>query len=340
MDRAASRSFHTLDAMRGVAAFAVVCFHLRPGWFPSAYLAVDLFFVLSGFVLAHAYDERFAAGLHWRQFFVGRLVRLWPLYALGVVLSIIVQLSLPNATVPLLQDAPLQLAFIPAPGSGRAPLYPLNIPAWTLLFELLINLVWAVAWRVLHSWRLVGAIAVAGIALLLTIITTGSADAGSFWNTAIGGLPRVAFSFLVGVGLCRWRPPLLRRDAWIALGLVALVAAVLLVGVTGAARPLYDAAVVLILSPAIVLAGSFLEPSVGLVALFRFLGLMSYPIYAVHDPLVPLFGEIAKRLRLPFAVEHIAFLGCAMPLALALALTYDPWTRRLLSPRPPRSTSA
>jgi peptidoglycan/LPS O-acetylase OafA/YrhL len=75
--------FVTLHGIRGVAALAVVAWHepelpcptFQPG---SGYLAVDLFFVLSGLVLAHAYDARFARGLSAGRFMIGRLIRLYP----------------------------------------------------------------------------------------------------------------------------------------------------------------------------------------------------------------------------------------------------------------------
>ncbi len=137
------RTFHTLDALRGIAALAVVCFHRREGRFPSAYLAVDLFYVMSGFVLAYAYDSRFAAGLSWRRFMAQRLIRLWPLYALGVIITLVSAVLAGDQKA--WAQAPLQFLFLPAqPGPDHAPLYPLNLPAWSLMFELAINFVWAV----------------------------------------------------------------------------------------------------------------------------------------------------------------------------------------------------
>jgi len=330
MAAGAERNFHTLDAMRGVAALGVVCFHLRPGWFPSAYLAVDLFFVLSGFVLSHAYDRRFAGGLSWSRFFVQRLIRLWPLYTLGVALSIVVQLYQP--TVPLLPAAPLQLAMLPAPGSASGLLYPLNVPGWSLFFELLINVAWGIGWRFLQGWRLGIVIGLFALVLFLTIAVHGSADIGSFWKTALEGVPRVAFSFLVGVGISRWRPRATPRQSLaLAFALLAGVGACLLVGLHGEGRTTYDMLFILAASPLLVLAASFIEPPSIMLRIFRSLGLISYPIYAIHDPLLPAFNAAATRLRVSPAIEHIAFLSCVVPLALLLAVTYDPWLRRAFS---------
>ena len=86
--KVSGHSFVVLDGMR-VAAMAVVTYHVdldfgEPRWFPSAYLAVDLFFVLSGFVLAHAYEHRFASGMTTWQFMLLRLIEFYPFYLLAL----------------------------------------------------------------------------------------------------------------------------------------------------------------------------------------------------------------------------------------------------------------
>src|SRR5205085_12699808 len=85
------RVFHTLDGLRGIAALAIVLRHCD-GFFgadvlPGSYLAVDLFFVLSGFVIAFAYEDRLASGLSAWRFAWVRVVRLYPLYVLGIALG-------------------------------------------------------------------------------------------------------------------------------------------------------------------------------------------------------------------------------------------------------------
>ena len=89
------RSFTTLDGLRGIAAIAVVARHAPFLWgehgptgaLSESYLAVDFFFVLSGFVLAHAYGSRFQHGLSNAAFMRTRLLRLYPLYLLALVFS-------------------------------------------------------------------------------------------------------------------------------------------------------------------------------------------------------------------------------------------------------------
>lgn len=75
-----ARVFHTLDALRGIAAIGVVIFHMQlafnPIRAPGGYLAVDLFFIMSGVVLSHAYEGRFRAGMGTVEFMRVRLIRL------------------------------------------------------------------------------------------------------------------------------------------------------------------------------------------------------------------------------------------------------------------------
>ena len=84
--------FHTLDAMRGVAAVVVMLFHFRQMLIPgheklirtaSDYFAADLFFLLSGFVIACAYDRRLSRGMRFGEFVKGRLICLLPMHAVG-----------------------------------------------------------------------------------------------------------------------------------------------------------------------------------------------------------------------------------------------------------------
>lgn len=81
--------FHALGALRGVAAIGVVIFHFQhffpPDSVPGGYLAVDLFFIMSGVVLSHAYEPRFQNGMGAREFMRARLIRLYPLYFLGFI---------------------------------------------------------------------------------------------------------------------------------------------------------------------------------------------------------------------------------------------------------------
>ena len=143
-----STTFHGLHSLRGLAAVAVLLFHAKAVFgiqlAPSGYLAVDLFFILSGFVIAHSYDPRFEAGLSARTFIIARAARFWPLFALGTGFGaawlVLENIASPPAALSIsevLGFSALALAYVPAPVAGD--LVPLNVPAWSLFFELIVN---------------------------------------------------------------------------------------------------------------------------------------------------------------------------------------------------------
>src|SRR5215212_7205901 len=156
--RAQKQVFHTFDALRGVAAIAVVMFHspdLYPqGWARNAYLAVDLFFMMSGVVVFKAYGSRLAAGMSLAEFMRIRFVRLMPLYLLGLIIAAVgTALSLLGnnregwSWAGLAANIGLTLFLLPGPPARFSDvppsLFPLNPPAWSLLFEVLVNLAFA-----------------------------------------------------------------------------------------------------------------------------------------------------------------------------------------------------
>lgn len=86
--------YHILDGLRGVAALVVVCFHIFEAYATShldqrinhGYLAVDFFFILSGFVIGYAYDDRWKR-MTIKEFIKRRLIRLHPMVVMGAVIG-------------------------------------------------------------------------------------------------------------------------------------------------------------------------------------------------------------------------------------------------------------
>ena len=275
------RTFHTLDAMRAIAATAIVVLHSRllfnAELAPSAYLAVDLFFVLSGFVLAHVYDGR---RLTVRQFMTIRAIRLYPLYALGLLFAVIQAAALlmlgqsRETGTELIISAALNAVFLPSPlpstyGGYFSDLFPLNGASWSLFFEILINIAFCTA---IFKRGYVLVAVVIGSALLLgfSAITQGNLDTGWQWDRFLDGVAKVGFSFTVGVLLRRadFSPPALlkRIGPW---PLLIVAAGALVAPIPAAGRAIYDIVFVVLISPALVWAGAHVEPRSRFVGFFR-----------------------------------------------------------------------
>ena len=302
-----ARVFHTLDALRGIAALGVVVFHMKlafvPLTAPGGYLAVDLFFMMSGVVLSHAYESRFRAGMGTVDFMRARLIRLYPLYLIGTVLGILVTLAslfgrniggwdLPS----LIRSAFLALFFLP--NLSLQPvneLFPLNIPCWSLFFEVLVNLLFVVFWPVLASRRLIAVALLSGVLVLLAITHAGSIDQGSNGATFAVGLLRTIFGFSVGVLIARHLRQLPQRTNLGVIVILMLVATAILGGPEGKGRLIWDALCVLLLFPVLVYCGTYIDPGPRVRKFATFLGLTSYAVYVLHSPLSSVFNSVARH---------------------------------------------
>ena len=300
------RRFTTLDGLRGVAALAVVQYHASAFFgfqFPSSYLAVDLFFILSGIVIAHSYDGKLASGMSVRGFTAARLVRLYPLYLVATAagLAFVVANALAgNADVgpaELGLSLVLSLMFLPTPGGllGSEDLFPLVHPAWSLFFELSVNLVYAVIFPLL-SLRVLTALALSGAGLLvLTTFWFDGLNAGSHWGSFGGGIARVTFGFFTGVLLARF-PLRMRGSATPALLSLAVMVLSFALPVSQAARPFHDLAVVLAVYPLVAAVAAASEAGPRTRSVFEYLGRLSYGIYVLHVPVIFWAMGIAPRI--------------------------------------------
>ncbi len=341
----AARRFHTLEGLRGLAAAAVALTHLVFVWrhiVCHGYLAVDLFFMLSGLVLGHAYGGRLSAGWSPAKFVTARIQRLAPLYLLGALwgwhLCFCTHVAWHRPS-PSHLGLKLLLAFSFVPLLlGAGPIYPLNAPSSSLFDEFTANIVFGFVAPVLDEHRLKIATAAAFFALCIATFYLGNIGAldgaqGTNWP---GGILRVAFSFPLGLLLHRWhvagRLPKPQVSAWLV---AAIVFATFFVPVK---TPFYDLAVVGLLYPSLIVIALANEPHGEIsTRLFDFAGLISYPLYVLHWPL-------AHFLRVTTADSvglgaGLGYLVVAALLAYLAARFYDTPVRlgygRATQPRPP-----
>jgi len=219
------------------------------------------------------------------------------------------------------------------------------MPAWSLFFELLVNLVWAGVLVKASRRTLTVYVALLGIALCAAVAVDGSAEGGWIWSDLHVGLLRSFFGFGLGVllagTLAQGRP---RPSALSLLAALALVV-LLLVGVSPALRPFYDLAVILLCFPVIAMLGVAFDPPALLRRAAHALGDVSYPVYVLHFAPTFTLSYIARKLDISPVVWMPLFIIALFAVSLYLARTYDPAARRylrnaLLAPRAKTASAA
>jgi peptidoglycan/LPS O-acetylase OafA/YrhL len=293
------RHLAVLDGLRGTAAYCVLLFHAlgNLALFANGYLMVDLFFLLSGFVLAYSYEDRLLAGLSLRAFAVRRFCRLYPTIFFGAIVSTLVtvlSVKLRHETGMDVRAAGISslLSFVPLPyltAPSVTSAFPSNTVLWSLFFEIVVNAVYAGFLR-----RLTSPLLVAIVILSLATIAWGGLGGNLVGNIGMG-VPRVAAGFFGGVLLFRWW-----RVRGIgggpALGLFpasAIVMAVALVPspIGGALfLPVY------MLFGMVILAAAGTRVRAGQARLCTFLASLSYPLYILHRPIILSMWFVMRRL--------------------------------------------
>jgi peptidoglycan/LPS O-acetylase OafA/YrhL len=341
---AGSRTLHTLDALRGVAACAVIVFHyprwLAPLSVSSGYLAVDLFFILSGIVIARSYDVRFANGMSTAQFLSTRLIRLYPLYALGAFLGLTFRLAsvLAHAQHFDLQElaitAALSAFFIPSfAGRDAFVLFPLDFPAWSLFWELIVNMLFAFTWRRLTGARLVAVSMLSAAGLFVLVIAQGDANGGFSTATLLMGFTRATFGFSLGVLLARYVVERERRRSAVAFVILCVATVILLAGSTEH-RAIHDTCCIFLLFPLTAYLAMRLEPPALLQPVATFLGVSSYALYLLSAPILSAVNVVLPRLSVrPGMPLSITLFASLLAICWLIDRRYDAPVRRYLSER-------
>jgi peptidoglycan/LPS O-acetylase OafA/YrhL len=311
--------FSALDAIRGLAAVAVMLLHYAGhnglSWMPRAWMAVDLFFILSGFVLMHSYSQKIGDGrLDFLAFFKIRLTRLMPLYLVGLFLgylSMTYSCRLPGGSceahvLPAVVYGMFMLPYFteamwPFGTNFEQIIFPLNGPAWSLLFELLVNLLffyWIAIWKRQHLWLV---ISIAFITLVGAYFFKGSVNGGWGENNFLVGFPRVIYHFFIGV---------LIYTMYLRFGLkskpVAYISVVCLLIFFAINSSLTSMFSLFILAPFIVLANAKITFSGYTENICTWLGDISYPLYIVHWPIFQLLYMFGYMENLPSPLRVIA----------------------------------
>ena len=356
--------FVILDGLRGVAAIMVVWFHVFEAFATShldqrinhGYLAVDFFFMLSGFVIGYAYDDRWKT-MRTGEFMKRRLIRLHPMVVMGALIGAVMfyfqgcsvwdvtQITVVSLLIATFANMLLLPATTGTEVRGVGEMYPLNGPSWSLFFEYIGNILYALFIRRLSTRWLTVLVVAAGC---------GLASFGMWWGPTgdicvgfsmkeselMGGSLRLLYSFSAGLLLFRvFKPMHVKGSFWLCgLALAVLMAVPRLGGedafwMNGA----YETVCFALIFPLLIILGAsgrITDPVTDKVC--RFLGQISYPLYMVHYPFIYLYFAWVKNENLSFEESlpgALAVVVGSILLAYACLKWYDETVRRFLTRR-------
>ena len=358
-----------LDGLRGVAALLVVWYHIfegyqfaggKPtiGFINHGYLAVDFFFVLSGFVIGYAYDDRWGKSLNTEKFFIRRLIRLHPMVIMGALIGTI-SFALTglerwdgtHSTIGMTLLALLCgcLMFPARPGTprevrGNGEMFPLNGPCWSLFFEYIGNILYAIFIRRLSTRGLTVLSVLMSCCLAWFAVTdqSGYGSIGVGWTAdtmnVLGGTLRMLCPFTAGMLISRvFRPKHVRGAFWWCAAVLLVLFHVPFIESDGAlcVNGIFETVCIVGVFPLIVWAAASGKTTDRMsTSVCRFLGDISYPLYIVHYPLMYAFYMWLIKTRQYTFAETWPVALCVIAASVVLAWIcmrfYDVPVRRWL----------
>jgi peptidoglycan/LPS O-acetylase OafA/YrhL len=353
-----------LDGLRGVAAVMVVIFHFFETFtggnhlkqvMNHGYLAVDFFFVLSGFVIGYAYDDRWGK-MTVVGFFKRRLIRLHPMIIMGMVIGAIgFYFSASPVVFPGIAQVPfwklmivmlIGFTLIPVPLSmdirGWAEMHPLDGPAWSLFFEYIANILYGLFLRKFSKKLLAFFVFLAGAALIHLAVTSPNGDVIGGWSLEPHqlriGFTRLLYPFFAGLLLSRLVKPGKFSNAflWCSLMIIVLFSVPRIGGREHLwMNGIYDSLTIIFLFPLVVYLGASGEVKGKFASkLCRFFGDISYPVYIIHYPLIYIFTAWVVDNHIPMKnawPAGLLLLAASIAIAYASLKLYDIPVRKWLA---------
>ncbi|MBF4505464.1 acyltransferase [Flavobacterium sp. JLP] len=310
------KHYEILDGLRGVAAILVVAFHIFEAFaggnrfvqiINHGYLAVDFFFLLSGFVVAYAYDDRWGR-MTQLEFYKRRLIRLQPMVIMGMIIgAIFYYFQASDILFPQIAGMPIWkliltmivgFTLLPIPPSieirGWGEMHPLDGPAWSLFFEYIANILYALFFRKFSN-KVLGIFILLFAGLLINYTVFGpKGDVIGGWSLNFEqmnvGFTRLLYPFFAGILLSRLGKLIHIKGAfWICSLLIAAVLIIPRIGDENSLwmNGLYESICIILVFPLIVSigAGGAINNPFS-IKICKVLGDISYPIYITHYPLI------------------------------------------------------
>jgi peptidoglycan/LPS O-acetylase OafA/YrhL len=328
----------------------------------SVNLAVDLFFMLSGFVIAHSYADRLARGMSFLDYLARRAIRLYPMFLFGLVIGTLVlvfQSQLGRANMP-----PLVIAFsfrenlfyIPSfhnfeirsfgdPEAIAGEIFPGNPPSWSLFFEVVASISFLVLFR-LQTKSLAAAAALFFAGALVTayapslLLHEKTIDFFGGWgrDNFIGGFPRVFYAFTMGLLLHslsttgRVPPFAATLTGWFKRPSLLYLLLLVIFAFPFSVKGLYPVIILAVVAPCIIYIGSMVTCTTALsLNTARFLGWISYPVYCLHCPIGRAVYLGADFAHLSHAIAFVVAVTLSLLISVVVTKLYDEPIRRRLS---------
>lgn len=354
--------YDILDGLRGVAAVMVVAFHLlephSTGHLDQivnhGYLAVDFFYVLSGFVIGYAYDDRWGK-MTLGGFFKRRIIRLHPMVIMGMLIGAIGFYFQSCGLWPGISHVPvwkmlfvmlIGFTLLPVPPSmdirGWQEMHPLDGPGWSLFFEYIANILYALFIRKFSNKALAVLVFLAGCALIHLAVTSPNGDIIGGWSvdpTQLRiGFSRLMYPFFAGLLLSRVTKLTNIKHAflWCSLLVVVFLSIPRIGGSTHLwMNGLYDSLVIIFIFPLIVYMGASGEVKGKYASkICKFIGQISYPMYITHYPLIYIYTAWVTDNKIPLRQAYpvaLLVLFSSMGIAYACLKLYDMPVRKWLT---------
>jgi peptidoglycan/LPS O-acetylase OafA/YrhL len=210
-------------------------------------------------------------------------------------------------------------------------MFPFNPPAWSLFYELVANFAYAASVKWLTLWRLAVIALIGWLGVVAAVLLMGNLDNGLLPSELPIGLARVGFSFSIGLLLYRTRDRWMQRIPRITMVPALLLTALALAApVTGGVRISYDLLFVTLIAPGLIMLGAVSVPSTRMHGFAIWLGVISYPLYAIHAPVK---HWVAATISAPPLAMMVGTALVVVAASWLVARWYDPPVRDWLTNR-------
>ncbi|TDK66523.1 acyltransferase family protein [Sapientia aquatica] len=336
--------FDLLDGLRGISAIAVMTYHFTQHnglhWLKGGSIAVDLFFILSGFIIAHSYFDRITGGMTFLAFIWRRFVRLYPMYFIGLLLGIFAMLS------PLIFGAPLivnsnnlvgsiVLGILGFPYLNNTgwpfgseiifgSLYPFDGPAWSLFFEFFVNVIYYIYLSKFGRNPPNPLLITTIICYGLIVILLKNDNPGWGIQSFIYGFPRVISEFFLGCALYQFSNRRLVVNKFLPILLIPIL-------LTGFFMEGFQRALIwsFIIAPIVIVLLSRIEISGFCQRICKILGEISYPLYIIHLPIFLLIFEFSNLHSYSLKAQLISLVSVTLIITVVF-IYLDNWIRGAL----------